>query len=161
MALDVLQGPAAAAPGRDVQDELHGHYIEDLAKGMTALYSRTVTEADLVMFAGVTGDTNPLHLDHEFASNGVFAGRVAHGMLTASFVSTVLGTKLPGPGSIYLSQTLRFKAPVRIGDTVKARATVVEINPEKRRVTLVTVCTVANEIVLEGEAQVVVPSRAA
>ena len=161
MALDMLQEHDATGHGRSLQDELHGHYIEDLAKGMTALYARTVTEADLVIFAGVSGDTNPLHLNQEFAAHGVFEGRVAHGMLTASFVSTVLGTKLPGPGSIYLSQTLRFKAPVRIGDTVNARATVVDVNAEKRRVTLATVCTVANEVVLEGEAQVVVPSRAA
>lgn len=140
-------------------DELHGHYIEDLTAGMSALYARTVTDADVVLFAGISGDVNPVHLNHEFAANTMFEGRIAHGMLTASFISTVLGTKLPGPGCIYLSQNLKFKAPVRVGDTVNARVTITEVAPQKRRVTLTTVCTVADQVVLEGEAQVMVPSR--
>lgn len=139
--------------------ELHGLYIEDIAVGMSALYARTVTDADIVLFAGISGDVNPVHLNHEFAANTVFEGRVAHGMLTASFISTVLGTKLPGPGCIYLSQSLKFKGPVRSGDTVNARVTVTDVTPQRRRATLSTVCTVNGEVVLEGEAQVMVPSR--
>jgi 3-hydroxybutyryl-CoA dehydratase len=146
---------------RSVMDELHGSYIEDLAVGMSALYARTVTDADIVLFAGISGDVNPVHLNHEFASQTMFEGRVAHGMLTASFISTVLGTKLPGPGCIYLSQTLKFKAPVRSGDTVNARVTITDVKRDKRRVTLTTVCTVNDDVVLEGEAQVMVPSRGA
>jgi 3-hydroxybutyryl-CoA dehydratase len=141
-------------------DELHGYYIEDLAAGMNALYARTITDADIVLFAGISGDLNPVHLNHEFAANTMFEGRIAHGMLTASFISTVLGTKLPGPGCIYLSQSLKFKAPVRSGDTVNARVTITAIDRAKRKVTLMTVCTVSDRVVLEGEAQVMVPSRA-
>jgi 3-hydroxybutyryl-CoA dehydratase len=142
-------------------DELHGLYFEDLKLGQTALYARTVTEADIVLFAGISGDTNPVHINEEFASETMFSGRIAHGMLTASFISTVIGTRLPGPGAIYVTQTLRFKAPVRIGDTVNARATVTELVPEKRRATLSTVVSVAGKVVLEGEAVVLVPLRAA
>lgn len=156
MTLDMAEHPL-----RSAMDELHGYYIEDLAPGMSALYARTVTDADIVLFAGISGDVNPVHLNHEFAANTVFEGRIAHGLLTASFISTVLGTKLPGPGCVYLSQNLKFKAPVRSGDTVSARVTILDVVPEKRRVTLATVCTVSNEVVLEGEAQVIVPSRAA
>jgi len=156
MALEMVDQPK-----RRAMDELHGFYIEDLSPGMTALYARTVTDADIVLFAGISGDINPVHLNHEFAANTMFEGRIAHGMLTASFISTVLGTKLPGPGCVYLSQSLRFKAPVRVGDTVNARVTITDVAPEKGRVTLQTVCFVADEVVLEGEAQVVVPARAA
>ena len=154
MALDMVDHRRKAAVA-----ELHGHYIEDLAPGMSAVYARTVTEADIVLFAGISGDVNPVHLNHEFATYTMFEGRIVHGLLTASFISTVLGTKLPGPGCIYLSQNLRFKAPVRAGDTVKARVTVTEVTPEKSKVTLATLCTVGDQVVLEGEAQVMVPSR--
>jgi len=154
MALDLVDDQQRA-----MHEELHGYYIEDLASGMSALYARTVTDADIVLFAGISGDFNPVHLNHEFASNTMFEGRIAHGMLTASFISTVLGTKLPGPGCIYLTQNLRFKAPVRSGDTVNARVTITNIDAAKRRVTLATVCTVMGRTVLEGEAQVMVPSR--
>ena len=142
-------------------DELHGFYIEDLAVGMTAVFGKTVTEADLVMFAGVSGDTNPLHLDEEFAKRTRFGGRIVHGMLTASLISTLIGTKLPGPGCIYLKQDLRFKAPVRVGETVETRATVLDINTERRRVKLRTVCSVGETVVLEGEADILVPTRGA
>jgi 3-hydroxybutyryl-CoA dehydratase len=137
-----------------------GFFLEDLAVGQTARYAKTVTEADIVLFAGVSGDTNPVHLDQEFAAKTMFKGRIAHGMLSAGFISTVLGTKLPGPGAIYLSQSLKFKAPVRAGDTVVAHATVTAIAPEKRRVTLATTCQVGDTVVIEGEAVVMVPSRA-
>lgn len=141
--------------------ELHGLYFEDLKVGQSAVFAKTVTETDIVLFAGLTGDNNPVHINEIFASATPFSGRIAHGMLTASFVSTVLGTRLPGPGAIYLSQTLRFKAPVRAGDTVIARATVKELVPEKRRCTLETTITVDDKVVLEGEAVVLVTSRAA
>jgi 3-hydroxybutyryl-CoA dehydratase len=136
-----------------------GFYLEDLKVGMTASYAKTVTEADVVLFAGISGDTNPVHLNEEFAKETMFQGRIAHGMLSASFISTVLGTKLPGPGAIYLSQNLKFKAPVRCGDTVSATATITDIVAEKKRVVMQTVCLVRNQIVLEGEAVVMVPAR--
>lgn len=141
-------------------DDLVGYYLEDLAVGQSASYAKTVTEADIVLFAGVSGDTNPMHLNQEFAAKTPFKGRIAHGMLSAGFISTVLGTKLPGAGAIYLSQSLKFKAPVRPGDTVLAKATVTALLPEKRRVTLSTVCTVGDVVVIDGEAVVMVPSRA-
>ena len=112
-----------------------------------------------MLYAGISGDTNPVHLNQEYASGTMFQGRIAHGMLSASFISAVLGTKLPGPGCIYISQTLKFKAPVRSGDTVTARATITEIIPEKRRVVMRTVCTVGETVVLEGEAMLMVPAR--
>ena len=98
--------------------EVYSHRFEDLQLGTTASVSRTVSEADILMFAGVSGDTNPVHLDQEFAASTMFGGRIAHGMLSAGLISAVFGTRLPGPGSIYLSQTLKFKAPVKIGDTL-------------------------------------------
>ena len=141
-------------------NELNGYDIEDLEVGMSAAYGHTVSEADILMFAGVSGDTNPVHLNEEFGAATMFGGRIAHGMLSASYISTVFGTKLPGPGCIYLSQSLRFKAPVRIGDTVVARATVVELNTDKRRARFKTECTVAGKVVLDGEAEIMVPARA-
>jgi 3-hydroxybutyryl-CoA dehydratase len=146
---------------RNWQDETSGHFIEDLSVGMTASFAKTVTEADIVMYAGVSGDTNPVHLDQVYAEGTMFKGRIAHGMLSASFISTVLGTKLPGPGAIYVSQSLKFKAPVRIGDTVTARVTVLETIPEKRRVVLLTQCFVAGKVVVDGEAVIMAPSRTA
>ena len=140
-------------------EEQHGYFLEDLEVGMSKVFAKTVTEADLLLFAGVSGDTNPLHLDEEFARDTMFEGRIAHGMLTAALISTVIGTRLPGPGCIYLSQTLKFLAPVRIGDTVAARATVIEINPERKRVRLHTTCSVGDKVVLDGEALILVPSR--
>ena len=140
-------------------DELRGKYADEMEIGQTALYTKTVTEADVVMFAGLSGDTNPVHLDEEYAKGTMFKGRIAHGMLSAGFISTVLGTRLPGPGCVYLSQTLKFKAPVRIGDTVRARATVTGIDKVKGRATLATIAEVGSIIVVEGEAQVMVPRR--
>jgi 3-hydroxybutyryl-CoA dehydratase len=137
----------------------HGYFFEDLTLGMSRVFSKTITEADLLMFAGVSGDTNPIHLDQDFASRTIFEGRIAHGMLTASLVSTVLGTRLPGPGAIYVSQSLRFLAPVRIGDTVIARASVAELMPERNRVRLQTICTVGERKVLDGEAILMVPRK--
>lgn len=140
-------------------NELHGYYFEDLKVGMTDLYSKTVTDADITLFAGVSGDTNPIHLDAEFAKESRFGQRIAHGMLAASYISAVLGTRLPGPGCIYLGQELKFLNPVKLGDTVRARVTVTEILPEKKRVRLKTVCTVGQTVVVDGEALLFVPSR--
>lgn len=136
-----------------------GYFIEDLKTGMSASYGKTISEADIVLFAGVSGDTNPVHLDQTFAEKTPFKTRIAHGMLSAGFISTVIGTKLPGPGAIYMSQTLRFKAPVKIGDTVTATCTVTEIIPEKKRAVLQTICKVGDTVVIEGEALIMVPSR--
>ena len=141
-------------------DKLHGYYYEDLEEGMTDVFAKTVTDADIITFAGISGDTNPVHLNHEFASATIFEGRIAHGMLTASFISTVTGTKLPGPGCIYVSQSLRFKAPVRTGDTVTATCTVTKLIPEKKFIELKTVCSVGGKPVVDGEATIMVPSRA-
>lgn len=140
--------------------ETAGFCVEDLSVGMTASYERTVTEADIVLFAGVSGDDNPVHLDEAYAAGTIFKGRIAHGLLSAGYISTVIGTRLPGPGTIYMSQTLRFKAPVRIGNTVEARVTVTAIDAARKRVTLDTVCSVGGAAVIEGEAVVMVPSRA-
>ncbi|HEX6958611.1 MAG TPA: MaoC family dehydratase [Ferrovibrio sp.] len=139
---------------------LHGYYLEDLSVGMSEVYSKTVTEADIQAFAELSGDTNPVHLDEHFAAGSPFKGRIAHGMLGASLLSTVFGTKLPGPGCIYVSQDLRFKAPVRIGDTVIAKVSIVEIIAEKRRVKFACECRVGDTVVIDGEATLMVSRRA-
>ncbi len=141
--------------------ELHGYFIEDLEVGMSAFYSRTITETDIVMFAGISGDFNPVHLNREFAEQTDFGGTIAHGMLTASLISTVVGTKLPGPGAIYMSQNIRFTAPVKAGDTITAVATVVDLNVEKRRCALDTICLRGGEVVVKGDALLLVPTRSA
>lgn len=135
------------------------YYLEDLTVGQTASYAKTITDADIVLFAGISGDTNPVHLNAEYAATTMFGERIAHGMLSAGFISAVLGTKLPGPGAIYLSQNLKFKAPVKIGDTVTATVEVVDILVEKKRVTLKTICSVGSTVVIEGEAIVMVPKK--
>lgn len=135
------------------------HYIEDLTIGQSAFYERTVSADDIEKFGEVSGDFNPLHFDDEYAKGTIFRGRIAHGMLSLSYLSTVLGTKLPGAGSIFMSATTRFKAPVRIGDTVKAVCTVREIDVAKKRVTFDCLCKVGDIVVVEGEALVRVPSR--
>ena len=132
---------------------------DELAVGMSAEHAKTVTDADVVLFAGITGDFNPVHVDAETAAQSVFGGRIAHGMLSAGLVSAAIAMKLPGPGSIYLAQTLRFAKPVRIGDTVTARVEVAELLP-KRRVRLLTVCrNQQGETVLDGEATVMLPKE--
>ena len=136
------------------------HHIDQLHPGMTASIAKTVTEADIILFAGISTDVNPAHLDEEYAKGTMFGGRIAHGMLSAGFISAVLANHLPGPGTIYLSQTLKFKAPVRPGDTVRATVTVKEVNVARNRVTLETVCTVAGKVVIEGECQMMPPARA-
>ncbi|WP_421862930.1 MaoC family dehydratase [Motiliproteus sp.] len=139
--------------------DLHGYYIEDLSEGMSASIERTVTEADVNTFAEVTGDDNPVHVNAEYAATTMFKQRIAHGMLSAGYISAVLGTKMPGPGAIYVDQQLKFKAPVMIGDTVNTTATILEINERRRRVILKTVCSVGDKVVAEGQATLMVDSK--
>lgn len=141
--------------------ELHGYYLEDLTIGMSARYAKTITEADVILFAGISGDDNPIHINDEFASQTPFKTRIVHGMFMAGLISCVLGTRLPGPGAIYVEQQLKFRAPVRIGDTVTAMATVKDINLERRRVVLETVCMVKDAVVVKGEATLMVDARTA
>ena len=145
---------------KEANELLHGLYFEDIEEGMKDAYAKTITNADIITFAGISGDTNPVHLNHEFASETMFEGQIAHGMLTASFISTVIGTKLPGPGCIYVSQNLRFKAPVKVGDTVTATCTVRKKIPEKHMIEMETVCSVGGKPVLDGDATILVPSKA-
>ena len=140
-------------------NELDGYDIEDLSVGMSATFAKTITEADIVLFASASGDNNAVHINEEFAQTTQFKGRIAHGMLTASVISAAIAGRLPGPGTIYLGQNLRFKAPVRPGETVHAKVTVKELFPEKRRVALNTVCTVGGKVVIEGDALVMPTSR--
>jgi 3-hydroxybutyryl-CoA dehydratase len=137
----------------------NGYDIEDMKIGMSAETTKTITDADIVLFAGVSTDFNAVHMDEEYARTTPFGSRIAHGMLSASLLSSVLGNQLPGPGVVYLSQSLRFRAPVRIGDTVHARVTVKEVLTEKCRVVLDTVCTVLDKVVIDGEAMVMTTSR--
>ncbi len=136
--------------------------LEELTPGMRAEMTRTVTERDVQAYAEIIGDFNPVHLDEGYAARTRFGGRIAHGMLTAGFLSAVMATKLPGPGTIYLTQTLRFTKPVRIGATVTARAEVLEVLAAKRRVRLTTSCVDdAGDTVLDGEALVLLPEESA
>jgi 3-hydroxybutyryl-CoA dehydratase len=135
-------------------------YFEDLSIGMTETLSKTIASSDVVGFAQLTGDRNPIHLSEHFAAKTQFGKRIAHGLYTASLISAVLGTRLPGPGAVYISQTLNFRAPVKIGDQVDVTVTVAELVPERLRARLACTCTVAGEVVLDGEALVKVPSAA-
>jgi 3-hydroxybutyryl-CoA dehydratase len=134
-------------------------FFEDLLVGMTETLHKTIDSSDVVGFAEVTGDRNPIHLSEHFAAKTPFGTRIAHGLYTASLISAVLGTRLPGPGAVYISQTLHFRAPVKIGDTVEVKVAVAELVPEKCRARLACTCTVDGEIVLDGEAWVKVPSK--
>jgi 3-hydroxybutyryl-CoA dehydratase len=137
-----------------------GKTYDRLVVGESAQFSKTVTDADIYLFAGITGDVNPAHIDEVYAQGTFFRTRIAHGMLSAGFVSAVIGTRLPGPGSVYLQQTLNFLAPVRIGDTITATAEVIEKLEDKKRVRLKTTCTNQEGVdVLSGEA-LVSPPRA-
>lgn len=136
-------------------------YFEDLAVGQEASLSTTVNDSDITAFAEISGDRNPVHIDAEYAATTMFKERIAHGMLSAAYISAVFGMKLPGPGAIYLSQTLAFKAPVKIGDTVVATVKLVELMPEKKRARFETVCSVDGKPVLTGEAVLMVPNRPA
>lgn len=139
--------------------ELRKLYFEDLAVGLRERHEKTVASSDVVGFAEATGDRNPIHLSEHFAAKTPFGTRIAHGLYTASLISAVLGTRLPGPGAVYISQTLNFRAPVRIGDTVAVEVEVVELVPDRRRARLKCTCSVKGEVVLDGEALIKVPAR--
>ena len=141
-------------------NEMNGHDVEDLQPEMTAMFSKTITEADIVLFAGVSGDNNAVHTNEEFAATTAFGGRIAHGMLTASVISAAIANRLPGPGTVYLGQQLNFRAPVRPEDTVHATVTVKTVDALKARVTLETVCRVNDKVVIDGEAHVMTTSSA-
>jgi len=134
-------------------------YFEDVRVGMRETYSKHVSSSDVVGFAEISGDRNPIHLSEHFAAQTPFGGRIAHGLYTASLISAVIGTRLPGPGAIYISQTLRFLAPVRIDDTVDASVEITELSEKGRRAKLRCECKVGDVLVLEGEAEVKIPAR--
>jgi 3-hydroxybutyryl-CoA dehydratase len=137
---------------------MRGRTISELKVGDAAEFSKTISETDVYLFAGVSGDLNPAHINEAYAQNTFFKTRIAHGMLSAGFISAVLGMQLPGPGTIYMKQELSFRAPVRIGDTITARAEVIEINTDKNRVKLKTTCVnQEGTLVLDGEAMVSPP----
>ena len=139
---------------------MHGKLIDEIKPGEKAKITKTVSESDVYLFAGITGDLNPAHINEEHAKKTFFKTRIAHGMLPAGFISAVIGTSLPGPGTIYISQELKFKAPVHFGDTVTAEVEVVEINREKNRVVLTTKCTNQNGVLLiDGQAVVSPPKE--
>jgi 3-hydroxybutyryl-CoA dehydratase len=135
-------------------------YFEDIKLGMREAYAKEVKGSDVAGFAELSGDRNPIHLSEHFAAKTPFGGRIAHGLYTASLISAVIGTRLPGPGAIYMSQTLRFLAPVRIGDIVEASVEVVELSERGNRAKLRCECRVGDTLVLEGEALVKIPARA-
>jgi 3-hydroxybutyryl-CoA dehydratase len=135
------------------------YYIDELTPGMCESFTKTVSERDVELFGEISGDVNPVHFDEAFASKTIFKGRIAHGVLSASYISTVLGMKMPGPGTIFMSVTCRFKAPVRIGDTVTATCTVREVVADKRRVVFDCVAKVGDITVIDGEAMVMAPAR--
>lgn len=135
--------------------------FEDLQIGQAASLERAITEADVLAFAEISGDFNPVHVDEAFAASTRFQGRVAHGMLIASLISALLARKLPGPGAIYVSQSLQFRRPVRLGDHVEARVEIFGLDAKSARVSLSCRCTVAGRTVLEGEAVCIAPRRAA
>lgn len=138
-----------------------GYFIEDMTVGLAASFTKTVSEKDIAMYADVSGDTNPVHLNEAFAAQTPFKTRIAHGMLSAGFISAVFGMELPGPGAIYVSQTLNFKGPVKIGDAVTATVKVVELIEAKKRARFETVCTVNGTPILVGEAVLMVPLKPA
>jgi 3-hydroxybutyryl-CoA dehydratase len=138
-----------------------GLFFEDLSIGLNAETTRTVGEADIMAFAEVSGDHNPVHLDAAFAATTPFKERIAHGMLSASYISALIASRLPGPGAIYISQTLAFKRPVKINDAVTTRVEITELHPEKARATLSCTCSVNGKTVLDGEAVVMAPRRPA
>lgn len=136
-------------------------YFEDLSVGQEASISNTVTEDVIDAFAAVSGDRNPVHIDADYAAKTIFKERIAHGMLSAAYISAAFGMELPGPGAIYISQTLNFKAPVKIGDTVVTTVKVVELVPDRKRARFDCVCAVNGKPVVQGEAVLMVPARPA
>ena len=131
--------------------------LEEIEIGMNVSYSQTITDADIKAFSGISGDRNPVHLDEQYAEKSRYKKRIAHGLMTASYFSALFGTKIPGEGCVYVSQSLNFKRPVYIGDTVTAIITVTKIDEIKSRVYFDTVCKVKNKIVTDGEAEIYIP----
>lgn len=131
--------------------------LADIEIGMCVSYSQTITDADIKAFAGISGDRNPVHLDEEYAENSRYKKRIAHGLMTASYFSALFGTKIPGEGCVYISQSLNFKRPVYLGDTVTATVEVMSVDLEKKRVSFRTTCKVKNKVVTDGEAELFVP----
>jgi 3-hydroxybutyryl-CoA dehydratase len=156
---EILETDERSSRNGKTMNELNGYDFEDLLPGMKASFAKTITEADILLFAGASGDINAVHINEQFAQTTPFKGRIAHGMLTASIISATIAGRLPGPGTIYLGQNLRFRAPVRPGDTVQAEVIVKELIHEKRRVVLSTVCTVGGKVVIDGDAVVMPTSR--
>jgi 3-hydroxybutyryl-CoA dehydratase len=136
-----------------------GYFFEDLYVGQTATLSKTITEQDLLMYSAVCLDTNPIHMDDAVARQSRFGGRVAHGMLSAGLIAALLGTRLPGPGTIYVRQSLKFCVPVKIGHTVDAVVEITDLNLLRKSATLRTRCMVKEGLVIDGEAMVLVPTR--
>ena len=145
--------------GRGTRD-VHGYFFEDLSLGQSAEIVRQVSAGDIDAFAAVSGDTTPVHLDEAYAETTAFKARIAHGMLSGAYISAVLGTRLPGTGAIYLSQSLRFRRPVKIGDEVTARVTVEALDETRGQVTFTTVCLVGGKAVVDGQAVILVPRKA-
>ncbi len=143
----------------DQFNKLHGFFIEDLEVGQEAILSKTITEADIANFSGVTGDNNPVHISDDFASKTIFGKRVVHGFFTASLISTLIATKLPGPGSIYISQNLKFLAPAYIGDNILTKVIIQKIDKQKKRVSLLTESFISDKKILTGEADILVDSK--
>ncbi len=133
--------------------------IEEIQIGMEVSYAQTITDADVKAFAGISGDNNPVHMSEEYAEKSRFKKRIAHGLMSASYFSALFGTKIPGEGCVYVSQSLRFKRPVYLGDTVTAIVSVKDIDLNKRRVFFRTQCKVKNKIVIDGEAELYVPDE--
>jgi len=144
---------------KETFNALHGHYLEDIEIGMSAVVSKTITEADVLLFSAVSGDDNPLHMNAEFAEQTRFKERIVHGMLTTSLWSTLVGTRLPGPGCAYMGQEINFLKPVHIGDTVTAKLTVTRIDEEKQRVYLDAEAVVVDVLVANGQTRTWVPRR--
>jgi len=133
--------------------------IEEIKEGMEVSYSQTITDADVKAFAGISGDNNPVHMSEEYAEKSRFKKRIAHGLMSASYFSALFGTKIPGEGCVYVSQSLQFKRPVYLGDTVTATVIVTNVDLEKRRVFFRTLCKVRNKIVIDGEAELYIPLK--
>ncbi|MNH23457.1 MaoC family dehydratase [Pseudomonas putida] len=131
--------------------------IEKISVGMTVSYSQTISDSDIKAFAGISGDHNPVHVDAEYAANSRFGKRIAHGLMSAGFFSALFGTRLPGPGCVYVSQSLNFKRPVYIDDTVVAQVTVTEVNLKSNKVSFETTCKVKNKVVITGSAEIYIP----
>jgi 3-hydroxybutyryl-CoA dehydratase len=131
--------------------------ISEIKIGMQAQYSQTITDADIKVFSGLSGDRNPVHIDEKYAEKSRYKKRIAHGLMTASYFSALFGTKIPGEGCVYVSQSLRFKRAVYLGDTVTATVEVISVDLDKNRVFFKTECKVNNKIVTDGEAEVFVP----